>query len=114
MSDTTPIDVSSSDATSTTEEVLTMDAPTETPDVPVQAAPRPRIRWGAIVWGLIVCGIAAVTLQVTRTAESREGFALWLSKLTPGGVWLIVVLITGSILLLLGILAAIRRAQRAR
>ena len=74
---------------------------------------RPRIRWGAIVWGLIVCAIAAATLQVTRVAESREGFTLWLTRLTPGGIWLIVVLVTGGILLLLGLLAAVRRAQRA-
>lgn len=80
----------------------------------MQAAARPRIRWGAIVWGLIVCVIAATTLQVTRTSESREGFVLWLTRLTPGGIWLIVVLVAGGILLLLGLLAAIRRAQRAR
>ena len=74
---------------------------------------RPRIRWGAIVWGLIVCAIAGATLAVTSEGERREGFALWLTRLTPGGIWLIVVLLAGGILLLLGLLAAIRRAQRA-
>jgi hypothetical protein len=83
-------------------------------DAPVQTAPRPRIRWGAVAWGLIVCGIAGATLQVTRTEGSREGFILWLTRLNPSGIWLIVVLVSGGILLLLGLLAAIRRAQRAR
>ncbi len=79
------------------------------------AAPRirrPRIRWGAIVWGLIVGTIAVVTLAITRTTEGREGFVLWLTRLTPGGIWLIVVLAVGGILLLLGLLSAIRRLQR--
>jgi hypothetical protein len=75
--------------------------------------PRPRIRWGAIAWGLLVGTIAVATLAITRTAAVREDFALWLTQLTPGGIWLIVVLAAGGILLLLGLLAAVRRAQRA-
>lgn len=76
--------------------------------------PRPRIRWGAIVWGLLVGTVAVATLAVTRTAASREDFALWLAQLTPDGIWLIVVLVAGGILLLLGLLAAIRRTQGPR
>jgi hypothetical protein len=76
--------------------------------------PRPRIRWGAIVWGLIVAMVAVATLAITRTAESREDFALWLTQLGPAGLWLIAVLAAGGILLLLGLLAAIRRAQGPR
>jgi hypothetical protein len=76
--------------------------------------PRPRIRWGAIVWGLIVATVAVATLAITRTAESREDFALWLTQLGPAGLWLVAVLAAGGILLLLGLLAAIRRAQGPR
>ncbi|WP_349899703.1 hypothetical protein [Parafrigoribacterium soli] len=74
---------------------------------------RPRVRWGAILWGLVVTAIATVTLSVTRTEGTREDFGLWLGELTPAGIWLIVVMAAGGILLLLGLLAAIRRAQRA-
>lgn len=76
------------------------------------ASPRPRIRWGAIVWGLIVSSVAIITLAVIRTGAGRESFALWLTGLTPGGIWLIAVLVLGSILLLLGLLSALRRLQR--
>lgn len=84
------------------------------PDATVSTVPRPRIRWGAIAWALIVGSIATVTLSITRTAASREEFALWVTGLGPAGIWLIVVLVAGGILFLLGLLAAIRRAQRAR
>jgi hypothetical protein len=66
------------------------------------------------VWGLIVATVAVATLAITRTAESREDFALWLTQLGPAGLWLVAVLAAGGILLLLGLLAAIRRAQGPR
>ncbi|MEO7122945.1 MAG: hypothetical protein ABI400_07485 [Lacisediminihabitans sp.] len=87
---------------------------TDAEDRPAPREPRPRIRWGAIAWAIIVGSIAALTLSVTRTAAGRADFALWLAQLTPGGIWLIVVLTAGGILFLLGLLSVIRRAQRAR
>jgi hypothetical protein len=77
-------------------------------------SPRPRIRWGAVVWGLIVGSLAIITLAIARTEAGRENFALWMARLTPGGIWLIVVLALGGTLLLLGLLSAIRRLQHAR
>lgn len=76
--------------------------------------PRPRIRFGTIAWGLIVCAIAATTLAIISDPERRAGFGGWLLQLDGRAAANIVVLAFGALLLLLGLLAVIRRAQRAR
>ncbi len=81
-----------------------------TPQSPVAA--RPRIRAGAIAWGLIVIAVAAGTLYTIASDERREAAVRWFSTLTPGGAAIVGVLVLGGFLLLLGILAAIRHAQR--
>lgn len=86
----------------------TADATASTPE------PRPRIRWGAITWGLIVSVIAAVTLSLAGSAQGRSDFADFLGDLTVGLATLIVVLVLGVVVLLLGLLAVIRKAQRSR
>lgn len=77
-----------------------------------EAVIRPRIRSGAIAWGLIVCGIAVAVLLVVSDGASRTAFASWLGALTPGGYLLIAVLALGGLILLWGLLGLIRRAQR--
>jgi hypothetical protein len=73
---------------------------------------RPRIRFGAIAWGLLVCGIAGTVLTVIGTPDARTAFASWLGALTPGGYVLIGVLVLGGLILLWGLLGVIRRLQR--
>jgi hypothetical protein len=73
--------------------------------------PRPRIRFGAIAWGLIICAIATTTFWVATDDGRRDAFGNWLIGLTPGTFGLIVMLILGGLLLLWGGLAAIRRSQ---
>ena len=75
-------------------------------------ARKPRVRAGAIAWGLIVIGIAAAVLVTVSSAASRRDFAVWLGDLTPGSVAIIGVLALGALILLLAGLALIRRAQR--
>ena len=84
----------------------TADATASTP------IPRPRIRWGAITWGLIVTGIAIVVPSVAGSAQGRGSMADFLGDLTFGSASLILVLALGVTVLLLGLLAVIRRAQR--
>lgn len=76
------------------------------------AAPKPRIRSGAIAWGLIVCAAAIAVLATIASPSARDGFVTWLIGLNPGGVALVAVLAVGVFILLLAGLALIRRAQR--
>jgi len=75
-------------------------------------APRPRIRVGAIVWGMIVCITAATTLIVVNSRQLRGSFADWLGELTPDSVGILVLVAAGILLLLLGLVSLIRQAQR--
>ena len=76
------------------------------------AARKPRVRAGAIAWGLIVIGTAVSVLVTVSSPASRRDFAGWLGDVTPGSVAIIGVLALGVLILLLAALALIRRAQR--
>ncbi|CAN5296323.1 hypothetical protein BH11ACT5_BH11ACT5_26880 [soil metagenome] len=78
----------------------------------VTTTPRPRVRAGSVAWGLIVIVTASATLWVAFDPDRRRAVTDWATSLTPGGFVLVLVLVLGGILLLAGILAAIRRAQR--
>lgn len=103
--------------TETTEPAATDDvahAVTADAGASATSSARPRIRSGAIAWGLIVCGIAVTVLLVIGSPRSRAGFAHWLGALTPGGHVLIGVLALGGLILLWGLLGVIHRLQRRR
>lgn len=89
-------------------------SPDAASDTSVAVGMRPRIRFGAIAWGLIVCAIAGTVLTVIGTPDARTAFAAWLGSLTPGGYVLIGVLVLGGLILLWGLLGLIRRLQRRR
>jgi hypothetical protein len=72
---------------------------------------RPRVRFGAIVWGLLVCALAATIFWISTDERRRVAFGDWISNLTPGTSGLIAMLILGTLLLIWGGLAAIRRSQ---
>jgi hypothetical protein len=81
------------------------------PPVDTGSLPRPRIRFGAIAWGLLVCALAAATFWIATDDSRRNAFGNWITGLTPGTFGLLVMLIIGGLLLLWGGLAAIRRSQ---
>lgn len=72
----------------------------------------PRIRWGAISWAAIAGLVAAATLYFAADPTRRINLSRWLLQLTPGGIVLIVALAIGTLLVILGLLAAIRSAGR--
>ena len=72
---------------------------------------RPRIRSGAIAWGLIVCAIAGTVLATVNSREARDGFLDWIGEMPPGGLAVVGLLALGVLILLLSGLAMIRRAQ---
>ncbi len=101
---TAPIETSASGETAQTEVLGAGAARVSTP----------RTRWGAIVWGAIVAVVATVTLIVIGSPGRRLAVANWLADLTPGTVWIFAVLVVGVIILVLALLALVRRAQRRR
>jgi hypothetical protein len=96
-----------------TDQTTTETASIEMPEMPTTAELRPHTRWGAIVWGLIVILTGTTVLTVLSDRERTEAFGDWLGRLTPGGVGVITVLAIGVLVLVLALLAVVRRAQRA-
>lgn len=108
----------------TTEPTLPLVPPTPDPpsldatdaataDAPIAA---PRVRWAGIVWGVVLAAVAASALWLladpARYAPIRE-WVLTLSpeSFNPGVIVGVVVLIVGSLLLIGGAVALLRRVQ---
>lgn len=72
---------------------------------------RPRVRFGTISWGLIVGlgGLALLLLLLTPGARSQ--LVQWVLGLDAATVVQLVAVMCGAILLLLGVLALVRRRQ---
>ncbi|HVX08895.1 hypothetical protein [Humibacter sp.] len=73
---------------------------------------RPRLRAGAIVWGLLVVAFAAAVIAVSATPDARNAFDAWQASLTPAAWAIIGVVALGVIVLLIAGVSAIRSAQR--
>src|SRR5690349_6293621 len=75
------------------------------------AAGRPRTRWAAILWGIVLAAIASASLWVVVSPEGPERFVDWLIGLTPLSVVAYAVVAVGALLLIAGIAGLARRAQ---
>jgi hypothetical protein len=72
----------------------------------------PRIRWAGIVWGLVFAAAGWFAVWTLLSAERRAAFAEWILTLDNGG-WAVVAAFTvGGLLLVLGLVAALRAATR--
>jgi hypothetical protein len=78
-------------------------------DEPVQ---RPRVRVGAIVWGVLVAAFAALVLTISTSPVARTAFDGWRASLSPTAWLLIGVIAIGVVVLLIAGVSAIRGAQR--
>ena len=78
------------------------------------AVPRPRIRSGAIVWGVIVSAVAVFMLGIVTSPANSAAFAEWTGALGWGGVTLAAVIAVGAFILIMALLSVIRAAQRRR
>ena len=76
-------------------------------------APAP-IRWGGVVWGLLLTLFAGATLYVLTSAERAAEVALWLRSLTPGSAWALGAAVLGLIIVVSALLGGIRASQRRR
>lgn len=79
---------------------------------PATAVARSHIRFGTIVWGLLVFAAGATLLTALRTPGQRTQLADWALSLTPSDTMLIVTIAAGAIVLILGLLALIRSHQK--
>ena len=76
--------------------------------------PAPRTRWAAIIWGAVFAAIALWALRVFGDVEGRIALAMWIGGLTPASAVGYLVLALGTLVLVLGLIAVLRRAQRRR
>jgi hypothetical protein len=74
--------------------------------------PRPRIRVGAVVWGLIVTGVGAGALYLYSSPERRQAAIDWVLSLTPFGFLIVGFAALGALIFVIGIVVLIRDAQR--
>ncbi|MET0974214.1 MAG: hypothetical protein ABWX82_00930 [Leifsonia sp.] len=74
----------------------------------------PVIRWAAVIWGLVIAGIAGITLAIVTDASRRDDVTAWLGTLTAGTFALYVLLVIGALLLVAGLAGILRRATRPR
>ena len=83
-------------------------------NTPADAGVGPRTRWAAIIWGAVFAAIAAGTLSLVIYPANRNEFADWLFGLAPSVSLLLLALAVGTLMLLLGLIGLLRRAQRSR
>jgi hypothetical protein len=76
--------------------------------------PRPRVRSGAIVWGLLVSSFAVLVLAIVTSPANAAAFSDWASRLGVGGAILLGVIALGAFILIMALLSVIRREQRKR
>lgn len=72
----------------------------------------PRIRWGAIVWGTVATVVSVAVLVIIGSPDRRAAFGTWLWSLGAGGFVMIGFLLVGFTILVLALLAMVRRVQR--
>ncbi|NNC13959.1 hypothetical protein HII28_19025 [Planctomonas sp. JC2975] len=101
------------DDSATGESTIPMDTLFGTGSVADAVPPaRPRVRSGAIAWGLIVILASAALIALTAVPAAARWFEAWANSLTPAGLAIVAVVVVGAFVLLLAGLSAIRGAQR--
>lgn len=97
-------------AETTTHTTETIDA-----DAPVAAAveqlPRPRIRTGAAIWGLVLVAVASFTLWAAAVPARRAAALDTVATLSPLGWTVVIVVTVGALITLIALAAVIRRLQ---
>lgn len=74
---------------------------------------RPRTRWGGIVWGLALAAIALAGVVVAAAPQRIADITAWLMTGDPATVIASAIVAVGVLLLLTGVVALLRRAQKA-
>jgi hypothetical protein len=108
VSDTTPIDPEARDAATGPDAAASASA---TPESAAERLPRPRIRIGALLWGLVLLAAGTTALWIT-TSPTRRADALDTALGLDGFGWTVVIMVAlGATITLLALAAVIRRLQ---
>ena len=86
----------------------------DTTDATAPAAeqlPRPRIRTGAVIWGLLLTALGAWVLWIASTPARRADALEAVLTMTAFGWTVLAVVAVGALLTLLALAAVIRRFQ---
>jgi type II secretory pathway component PulF len=78
------------------------------------APPRPPVRWGGVVWGLLLVVFPTAVLFVLSAPERLAAVEVWLAALTPGTAWALWLAAIGLLIVVFSLLGVIRSAQRRR
>jgi hypothetical protein len=78
----------------------------------IDVAPRPRIRTGAVIWGLLLAALGAGTLWLASSPSRRRDALDAVLGLDAFGWTVTVVVAVGGTLTLLALAAVIRALQR--
>lgn len=81
---------------------------------PSPAIARPMVRWGALVWSLLFGALAATTLWVIVEPARRDAVGAAFANLSPLAAALYALLAIGVLIVVFGLVALIRRRERAR
>ena len=76
--------------------------------------PRPRIRTGAVVWGLIVTAVGAGAFWLLSSPDRRQAALDWALSLTPFGFLIVGLALLGAVIFVIGVVVLVRDAQRRR
>ena len=77
------------------------------------AGPAP-IRWGGVVWGVLLIAFATATLFLVSSSERADQAGRWLASLNPGSAWALGAALLGLIIVVSALLGGIRASQRRR
>ena len=89
------------------------DTSTPTASTPrgTEALPRPRIRTGAVIWGLLLVALAGTALWVALVPSRREAVVAAVTGLDGFGWTVVAVVTAGGIMTLVALAAVIRAGQ---
>ncbi|KRA25798.1 hypothetical protein ASD65_16225 [Microbacterium sp. Root61] len=90
------------------------DAATTWSTAPVvpEPLPRPRIRWAAVIWGIVLGAIAAGAFWIVIDPDRGAAVGDWLTSLTALSTVSYSILAIGGLALVTGLVGLARRAQR--
>ncbi|MEJ3405512.1 hypothetical protein WDJ51_12285 [Rathayibacter sp. YIM 133350] len=84
--------------------------PTASPSSVPDAAPHPRVRWAAIIWGIAFATVATALLVTLTDADRRDAAAAWWQTTSPSTIALTLLAGLGAVLLVAGLAGLARRA----
>ena len=73
----------------------------------------PRVRWAGIVWGTAFAALAGTGFWLASTTDRTEDLGVWAVELPPATAITGAVIVIGAVVLLIGLVGVLRRAQRA-